>query len=163
MSYNNYLEKKIVMLENELDIHDKADILLDIRDNANEIKNRHDLRLGQSMMIALRRKNKELYDVISGTSADPFYDDKKIPAFEKALVGENMSSEKIWNKLTAKQKKSIAKEFLDIVKFDGPNPETWSDPSWDEANFILNKYGLPPFTIPKDLLNQNEAWNSRRT
>ncbi|MFA5484904.1 MAG: hypothetical protein WC260_01485 [Candidatus Pacearchaeota archaeon] len=37
-------------------------------------------------MIVLNGINKELYDKITGTENDPFYDNKKIPNFEKAVL-----------------------------------------------------------------------------
>jgi len=62
--------------------------LLDIRDASKELirRRRFDLRKGQAMMIVLNGINKELYDKITGTENDPFYDNKKIPNFEKAVL-----------------------------------------------------------------------------
>ena len=44
-------------------------------------------RLGQSCMNALYEVNKDLYNEITGTEADCFYDDKKIGAFTKRVFG----------------------------------------------------------------------------
>lgn len=46
-------------------------------------KHRHEngLREGQSLMNALYKVEKSLYDKITGTNADPFYDDSKINVF----------------------------------------------------------------------------------
>lgn len=45
-------------------------------------------RPGQARMNALRKVDPELYEMIAGTPADCFYDDSKIPAFERELFGE---------------------------------------------------------------------------
>jgi hypothetical protein len=44
-------------------------------------------RVGQRFFNVLARMDPVLADMIRGTSADPFYDDSKIPAFELALWG----------------------------------------------------------------------------
>lgn len=44
------------------------------------------LRKGQSYMIALHNVDVDLYKEIRGTDVDPFYDNSKIPAFDKKLV-----------------------------------------------------------------------------
>ncbi len=40
-----------------------------------------ELRLGQSYMLALHDMIPEIYDIITNTENDPFYDDKKIYNF----------------------------------------------------------------------------------
>lgn len=49
-------------------------------------KKHPELREGQSYMNALAEINPELYKKITGTEADCFYDDKKIPSFFDMLV-----------------------------------------------------------------------------
>lgn len=44
-----------------------------------------DQRHGQAMMNALARVSMDLYSIISGTEADCFYQDSKIPAFKEAI------------------------------------------------------------------------------
>ncbi|MFW6219777.1 MAG: hypothetical protein ACOC1O_01600 [bacterium] len=83
MSYHKYLIEIIKSYKKE-DISN--DILLDIYDKANEIKSRYSLRMGQSMMIALKGIDSNIYNEITGTDVDPFYDNKKIPKFEKAIL-----------------------------------------------------------------------------
>ena len=46
------------------------------------------LRKGQAWMNALAEVAPDLYGLVSGTEADCFYDDGKIPAFERAVFGE---------------------------------------------------------------------------
>lgn len=42
-------------------------------------------RRGQAWMNALREIDPELFEKISGTEADCFYDDRKIEAFKRAV------------------------------------------------------------------------------
>lgn len=42
-------------------------------------------RRGQAMMNALARVAPELYDMVTGTLADPFYRDDRIPAFREMI------------------------------------------------------------------------------
>jgi len=50
--------------------------------HVNVLKTNHpELRAGQAMMIALNEFDSGLYERITGTEADCFYDDKKIPKF----------------------------------------------------------------------------------
>ena len=83
MSYHQYLIERIKGLcESE-----SQNLLLDVYVKAKDIQLRDsDIRKGQALMVALRQTNKELYDKLSDTDADPFYDNKKIPSFEQALI-----------------------------------------------------------------------------
>jgi hypothetical protein len=45
-----------------------------------------ELRLGQSLMIALQELDKDLYNKIVDTVYDPFYMDIRIPKFEERLL-----------------------------------------------------------------------------
>jgi len=47
-----------------------------------EIKN---LRKGQALMVSLQMSNEDLYNAITGTDADCFYDDSKIEKFQNAI------------------------------------------------------------------------------
>jgi hypothetical protein len=49
--------------------------------------NEHKLRRGQSYMNALYEIDKDLYNEITGTDCDCFYDDKKISTFIKRVFG----------------------------------------------------------------------------
>ena len=49
---------------------------------------RKHLRIGQSYMVALNDIRPDLYNKISGTDNDPFYDDDKLLNFIKFLNGE---------------------------------------------------------------------------
>jgi hypothetical protein len=49
---------------------------------------RNDCRLGQSCMNALYEVDKDLYNEITGTEADCFYDDAKIPSFIEKVFAE---------------------------------------------------------------------------
>lgn len=42
-------------------------------------------RRGQAMMNALAKVRPDLYDKISGTEADPFYNDNRITNFKRAV------------------------------------------------------------------------------
>jgi hypothetical protein len=55
---------------------------------AKYLKQSHpEFRLGQSLMNALREVNMELYQKITATDADCFYQDDKIPQFWEAIKG----------------------------------------------------------------------------
>jgi len=43
-------------------------------------------RKGQAYMVALFHTHRDLYDEITDTDADPFYDDSKIPAFDRKFA-----------------------------------------------------------------------------
>lgn len=49
-------------------------------------KKHPEFRQGQALMVALSEINPELYKTITGTEADCFYDDKKIPSFFAKLA-----------------------------------------------------------------------------
>ena len=66
--------------------HIVKNILSDTYSNASLLmKGNPNLRLGQSLMIALHDLDKNLYDKINGTVYDPFYSDIKIVAFETRI------------------------------------------------------------------------------
>lgn len=49
------------------------------------IDTNEELRFGQSLMIALKELDNDLYSKITGTEYDPFYKDIRIPRFEDKL------------------------------------------------------------------------------
>lgn len=62
--------------------------IVDLVRNASINFNTGHLRLGQSFMISLSDINHELYQEITSTDADCFYNDKKIPKFLDYLQGK---------------------------------------------------------------------------
>jgi len=47
--------------------------------------NNKELRLGQSYMIELHKINPRIYNLVTSTNNDPFYDDKNISNFLKYI------------------------------------------------------------------------------